>query len=152
MPRKKKKEQLTIKSSESKILFGTILFVTGLIVVVSPFLILQSNLFSKISVFLGYSAISWGIFLVYVSMFLLLKSRKFISVRQAIGIFLFSACVSILLSFWQQPEQLANKEALQGTGGELGKILHTSLNGVFGGAIEIIIVITALIVAFSLIT
>ncbi|MGI6484047.1 MAG: DNA translocase FtsK 4TM domain-containing protein [Candidatus Dojkabacteria bacterium] len=152
MPRKKKKEQLTIKSSESKILFGTILFVGGLIVVSSPFLTTQSILFDKIALIFGYSAIPWGIFLIYISMFLLLKSRKFISVRQAIGIFLFSACISILLSFWQQPEQLENPEALQSAGGELGKILHVSLNGVFGGAIEIIIVIISLVVAFSLIT
>lgn len=152
MPRKKKKEQLTIKSSESKILFGTVLLVSGLVVVIAPFLISQSNLFSKIALFLGYSAIPWGVFLIYISLFLLLKSRNFISARQAIGIFLFSACISILLSFWQQPEQLSNPEALQGSSGELGKILHTSLNGVFGGVIEMIIVIIVLIIAFSLIT
>ena len=149
---KKKKEKLTIKSSESKILFGTILSIGGLIVVVSPFLTSQSDLFSRISLFLGYSAIPWGIFLIYISLFLLLKSKKFVSAKQAIGIFLFSACMSVLLSFWQQPEQLNNDDILRGTGGEIGKLLHTSLNGTFGRVIEIIIVIVSLVIAFSLIT
>lgn len=152
MPRKKKKEQLTIKSSESKILFGTVLFVGGLVIIVSPFLMAQSNLFNTIALFFGYSAIPWGIFLLYASLFLLFKSRKFISIRQAIGFFLFSTCISILLSFWQQPEQLANPESLKSSGGEIGKFLHVSLNGVFGAAIEIIIILIILILAFSLIT
>ncbi len=152
MARTKKKEKLTIKSSESKILFGTILFVAGLVVAISPFLASHSDLFSRISLFLGYSAIPWGIFLMYISLFLLLKSKKFVSTKQAIGIFLFSACMSILLSFWQSPEQLNNDDILRGTGGEVGKLLHTSLNGVFGKVIEIIIVVIILVVAFSLIT
>ncbi len=152
MPRKKNKEKLTIKSSESKILFGTILFVGGLTVAISPFLISHSDLFSQISLFLGYSAIPWGIFLMYTSLFLLLKSKKFVSAKQAVGIFLFSACISILLSFWQKPEQLEIADVLRGTGGEVGKLLHTSLNGVFGRVIEIIIVIISLVIAFSLIT
>ena len=152
MATKKKKEKLTIKSSESKILFGTILFVAGLVVAISPFLASHSDLFSRISLFLGYSAIPWGIFLMYISLFLLLKSKKFVSTRQAIGIFLFSACMSILLSFWQSPEQLNNDDILRGTGGEVGKLLHTSLNGVFGKVIEIIIVVIVLVIAFSLIT
>ena len=152
MPRKKKKEKITIKSSESKILFGTILFVAGIVVMVSPFLQPQSNLFQTISQFFGYSAIPWGISLLYGSLFLLFKSRKFVSSRQFIGIFLFSVCISVLLSFWQQPEQLANPEALTSSGGEVGKFLHTSLNGIFGSAIEIIIILLFLILAFSLIT
>ncbi len=152
MPRKKKKEQLTIKSSESKILFGTVLFVGGLVIMVSPFLMSQSNLFNTIALIFGYSAIPWGICLLYASLFLLFKSRKFISIRQALGIFLFSSCISILLSFWQQPEQLANPDSLKGSGGEIGKFLHISLNGVFGAAIEILIIVIILILAFSLIT
>lgn len=152
MPRKKKKEQITIKSSESKILFGTVLFVAGIVVMVSPFLLTQSNLFKTISQFFGYSAIPWGISLLYGSLFLLFKSRKFISSRQFVGIFLFSICISTLLSFWQQPEQLANPEALSSSGGEVGKFLHISLNGVFGSAIEIFIILIFLILAFSLIT
>ena len=65
---------------------------------------------------------------------------------------MFSACISILLSFWQKPEQLEIADVLRGTGGEVGKLLHTSLNGVFGRVIEIIIVIISLVIAFSLIT
>ncbi len=152
MPRPKKREQLTIKSSESKILMGTILFICGVIVLASTFLTGQSQLFEQVSLKLGYGSIPWGILMIYLSLFLLLKSRKFISYRQALGIFFFSLCISVLLSFWQSDEQLRNAEALKGTGGEFGKFLHLSLNGVFGDVIEILIVLFVLIVAFSLIT
>ena len=152
MATKKKKEKLTIKSSETKILFGTILFVGGIAVLISPFIHDQATLFAKVSLLLGYGAIPWGILLIYISFFLLFKNKKFVSAKQAIGILFFSLCISILLSFWQNPEQYTNPDALRGAGGELGKLLHTSLNGVLGNLIEILVVIIFLILAFSLIT
>lgn len=152
MATKKKKEKLTIKSSETKILFGTILFVGGIAVLISPFIHDQATLFAKVSLLLGYGAIPWGILLIYTSFFLLFKNKKFVSAKQAIGILFFSLCISILLSFWQNPEQYTNPDALRGAGGELGKLLHTSLNGVLGNLIEILVVIIFLILAFSLIT
>ena len=152
MATKKKKEKLTIKSSETKILFGTILFVGGIAVLIAPFIQDQATLFAKVSLLLGYGAIPWGILLIYISFFLLFKNKKFVSAKQAIGILFFSLCISILLSFWQNPEQYTNPDALRGAGGELGKLLHTSLNGVLGNLIEILVVIIFLILAFSLIT
>ncbi|HHX99627.1 TPA: DNA translocase FtsK [Candidatus Dojkabacteria bacterium] len=152
MATKKKKEKLTIKSSETKILFGTILFVGGIAVLISPFIQDQATLFAKVSLLLGYGAIPWGILLIYTSFFLLFKNKKFVSAKQAVGILFFSLCISILLSFWQNPEQYTNPDALRGAGGELGKLLHTSLNGVLGNLIEILVVIIFLILAFSLIT
>ena len=152
MATKKKKEKLTIKSSETKILFGTILFVGGIAVLISPFIQDQATLFAKVSLLLGYGAIPWGILLIYISFFLLFKNKKFVSAKQAVGILFFSLCISILLSFWQNPEQYTNPDALRGAGGELGKLLHTSLNGVLGNLIEILVVIIFLILAFSLIT
>jgi S-DNA-T family DNA segregation ATPase FtsK/SpoIIIE len=152
MPRRKKKKPLTIQSSETKILVGLILFLIGLTTLISPFLVDQSPLFDQITLFLGYASIAWGIFIIYLSFFLLTKKKKFVSAKQAIGLFFFSACLNILLSFWLIEEQLNNSEALRGAGGELGKFLHLSLNNFFGGLIEIIIVLILLIVAFSLIT
>lgn len=152
MATKKKKEKLTIKSSETKILFGTILFVGGIAVLISPFIQDQATLFAKVSLLLGYGAIPWGVLLIYTSFFLLFKNKKFASAKQAVGILFFSLCISILLSFWQNPEQYTNPDALRGAGGELGKLLHTSLNGVLGNLIEILVVIIFLILAFSLIT
>ncbi len=152
MPRRKKKETITIKSSEFKILFGIILFVAGLAVLLSPFIHQQSPLFDGITLQLGYSAISWGILLIYISFFLLVKSKKFKSLRQVGGLLLFSACLSTLLSFWQTTEQLSSTEALKGAGGEIGKIFHLALNGLFGNLLEIIIILILLIIAFSLIT
>ena len=152
MATKKKKEKLTIKSSETKILFGTILFVGGIAVLIAPFIQDQATLFAKVSLLLGYGAIPWGILLIYISFFLLFKNKKFVSAKQAVGILFFSLCISILLSFWQNPEQYSNPDALRGAGGEFGKLLHTSLNGVLGNLIEILVVIIFLILAFSLIT
>lgn len=152
MATKKKKEKLTIKSSETKILFGTILFVGGIAVLISPFIQDQATLFAKVSLLLGYGAIPWGILLIYASFFLLFKNKKIVSAKQAVGILFFSLCISILLSFWQNPERYTNPDALRGAGGELGKLLHTSLNGVLGNLIEILVVIIFLILAFSLIT
>lgn len=152
MSRRKKKKQVTIQSSETKIFFGMILFVLGLIICISPFILNQSPLFDKISLVLGYSSIPWGIFLLYISFFLLSKNRRFVSKRQATGLFLFSLCLGILLSFWLIDEQMDNEESLRGSGGELGKLLHQSLNGIFGNFIEILIVLIVLIISFSLVT
>jgi DNA segregation ATPase FtsK/SpoIIIE, S-DNA-T family len=152
MPRKKKKKPLTIQSSETKILIGLVLFLVGLTTLISPFLMDQSPLFDNITLMLGYASIAWGILLIYTSFFLLTKKKKFVSAKQSIGLFLFSVCLNILLSFWLIEEQLNSPEALKGAGGQLGKFLHLSLNNFFGGLIEIIIVLIILVISFSLIT
>lgn len=152
MPRKKKKEPLTIKSGETKIVFGLILFITGLIVLLSPFLLEQSPLFDQVALLLGYAAIAWGILFLYISFSFLTKNKKFVSLKQGIGLFLLSLCLNILLSFWLIEEQLGDKDALKAAGGELGKLLHLSLNNWFGSFIELILVLILLIISFSLIT
>lgn len=152
MSKKKKNKEITIQSNETKILFGLIVFVLGLIVLISPFILEQSKLFDTIALKLGYSAITWGILLVYCSFFFLSKNKKFISKGQAFGFLLFSLALGILLSFWLAPEQINNQDSLRGAGGELGKEMHLSLNSVFGNFIEILIVIIILVIAFSLIT
>jgi DNA segregation ATPase FtsK/SpoIIIE, S-DNA-T family len=152
MPRKKKKKPLTIQSSETKILIGLVLFLVGLTTLISPFLMDQSPLFDNITLMLGYASIAWGILLIYTSFFLLTKKKKFVSAKQSIGLFLFSVCLNILLSFWLIEEQLNSPEALRGAGGQLGKFLHLSLNNFFGGLIEIIVVLIILVISFSLIT
>lgn len=152
MPRKKKKKPITIQSSETKILVGLLLFLTGLTTLISPFVQQQSPLFERITLALGYSSIAWGLLLIYLSLFLLMKKRKFVSTKQAVGLFFFSACLNVLLSFWLIEDQLSSPEALRAAGGELGKVLHLSLNNVFGSFIEIVIVLILLIISFSLIT
>lgn len=152
MPKKKKKKPITIQSSETKILAGLIIFLAGLTTLISPFVQQQSPLFDRITLALGYSSIAWGLLLIYLSLFLLMKKRKFVSTKQAVGLFFFSACLNVLLSFWLIEEQLNSPEALRAAGGELGKVLHLSLNNVFGSFIEIIIVLILLIISFSLIT
>ena len=152
MPRKKKKKAITIESSETKVFFGLILFILGLIVLVSPFMQDHSPLFDQITLALGYASFAWGILIIYLSLALLTKKKKFFSAKQSIGLLFFSTCLNILLSFWLIEEQLNDAEALKGAGGELGKILHLSLNGFVGSFIEIIIILIVLVVSFSLIT
>lgn len=152
MPRKKKKEPITIQSSETKILFGLILLILGLTVLISPFMQSQSPLFDRVTLALGYASLAWGTLLIYLSLALLTKKKKFFSIKQSIGLLFFSICLNILLSFWLIEEQLNNTEALRGAGGQLGKALHLALNGFFGSFIEIIIILIVLIVSFSLIT
>ncbi|MFA5633623.1 MAG: hypothetical protein WC973_00480, partial [Candidatus Dojkabacteria bacterium] len=108
MPRKKKKEPLTIKSGETKIVLGLVLFLIGLTVLLSPFLLEQSPLFSQIALFLGYAAIVWGILFLYTSFSFLAKSKKFVSTKQGIGLLLLALCLNILLSFWLIEEQLGD--------------------------------------------
>ena len=150
--RKTKKEPLTIKSTETKILFGIILAIVGLAVLVSPFFCGQTEIFTKVATYLGYSAILWGVFIIYLSFFLFFKKKRFISHKQAIGIFLFSICLSILLTFWLPEEKLEDETALQGAGGLLGSFLHLKLHSSIGGLIELIIVLVIRIIAVSLIT
>ena len=152
MPRKKKKKAITIESSETKILSGLILFILGLIVLISPFMQNHSSLFDQITLALGYASIAWGTLTIYLSLALLAKKKKFFSVKQSVGLLFFSICLNILLSFWLIEEQLNDTEALRGAGGQLGKALHLSLNGFVGSFIEIIIILIVLVISFSLIT
>ena len=152
MPRKKKKKAITIESSETKILFGLILFILGLTILISPFMQDHSSLFDQITLALGYASLAWGTLTIYLSLALLTKKKKFFSVKQSFGLLFFSICLNILLSFWLIEEQLNDTEALKGAGGQLGKALHLSLNGFVGSFIEIIIILIVLVVSFSLIT
>lgn len=153
MGRKKKiKSEVTIKSNETKILFAIILALLGLVILISPFLQNQTPLFAIIALKLGYSSIAWGILLIYISLFLFLKKKRIVSKKQAFGLFLFSLCLGILLSFWLADEQLESDIALSSAGGQLGKALHLALNGVFGNFIEIVIILVVLVISISLIT
>lgn len=152
MPRKKKKDKLTIQSTETKIFFGVLILIVGLTIALTPFIKEKSAIFEPISLLLGFSSIAWGILLIYSSFFLLSKKHKFISSKQVIGLGLFSTSLSILLSFWLVAEQLENPDSLKAAGGEIGKFLHLGLNNYVGDFIELIIILFILIIAFSLIT
>lgn len=149
---KKKKEKLTIKSSETQIFLGTILFIVGLAITISPFAVDTASIFKQLALIFGYSSIPWGILIMYLSLFLLLKNKKGVKGKQAFGISLVSICISILLAFWQNAEQLNSKESLMSSSGEIGKYLHTTLNGTVGSLIEMILVLVILVIGFSLIT
>ena len=152
MPRKKKKGSITIDSRETKIVFALILLPVGLAVLISPFMSTHSPLFATVALLLGYTAIVWGILLLYLSISFFFKSKKILTSKQIIGLILFALSLGVLLSFWLIEEQLADPEALITAGGQLGKILHVALNDFFGNLIEILLILILLIVSFSLIT
>jgi hypothetical protein len=57
--RKKKEAQITVHSDETKIFFGLVLAVAGLIVLAAPFF--YGSVFSVVTEFLGFSAVPWGV-------------------------------------------------------------------------------------------
>ena len=150
MPRKKKKKkaQINIKSNETQIFFGIILFVSGVILLATPFTIQLQ----KLQTYFGYSSIIWGTTLVYISSFFLLKNKKYKSWKRVIGLILLSISISVLLSFWLAEEQIQDTIALQTAGGLIGKDIHTYLRNIAGSFIEILMVLLTILISFSLIS
>lgn len=152
MPRKKKKEKLNIKSTESKIFFGLILFVISLALVIAPFVGEQTPLFIYITNLLGWPSIAWGITLGYLSLNLLTKGKNFKNWTQFSGVAILSISLNTLFTYWLPQESLESAESLNQAGGTVGRALHVAINNGVGDLLEIIILIIVLIVAFSLTT
>lgn len=153
MPRKKKKkDSINIKSNETKILIGLLLLVLGLILIITPFVNDTTVVFDKIKIFFGYSSLLFGLPILYSSINLITKGKRFNSWKQMLGLWLSAFTISTLLAIWMDPNKLEDAVELSNTGGILGRELHQFTYGVVGQFIEIIIILLVLIVAFSLIT
>lgn len=152
MPRKKKKEKINIKSSETKIFFGLVLLVLGLALILTPFVKDQATIFIYISNLLGWPAMVWGVAIFAISINLLTQGKNFNKVTQIIGFLILSVSLNTLLTFWVPEEALQDTTTLQKAGGTFGKMIHVALNGTMGDILELIIILIVLIVAFSLIT
>ena len=152
MPRKKKKEKINIKSSETKIFFGLILFVLGIALMLTPFVNEQADIFIYISNLLGWPSMVWGIAVTALSINLLTQGKSFGKVSQILGFLVLAFSLNTLLTFWVPVDSLEDANILQRAGGTVGKILHVGLNDALGDVLELIVLLIVLIVAFSFIT
>lgn len=152
MPRKKKKENINIKSSETKIFFGLILFVLGIALLIAPIVGQQAHIFIYISRLLGWPSSIWGIAVLLISISLLTKGKSPRNPSRITGLSLLAITLNTLFTFWLPKEALENPEGLERAGGTLGRLLHLTINNVFGNIIELVILLILLIVAFSFIT
>ena len=152
MPRKKKKEKINIKSSETKIFFGLILFVLGIALMLTPFVNEQADIFIYISNLLGWPSMVWGIAVTALSINLLTQGKSFGKVSQILGFLVLAFSLNTLLTFWVPVDSLEDPNILQRAGGTVGKILHVGLNDALGDVLELIVLLIVLIVAFSFIT
>ncbi len=151
MPRRKKKQNINIKSSETKIFFGLILFVLGAALLIAPFVNQQAEIFVYVSGILGWPSTLWGVALILISVNLLTK-RGAKNWTKLTGVAMLALTLNIFFTFWLPKETLENESSFEKAGGILGKELHLALNNTFGDIIELVILLILLIVAFSLIT
>ncbi|PKN02487.1 hypothetical protein CVU76_00390 [Candidatus Dojkabacteria bacterium HGW-Dojkabacteria-1] len=152
MPRKKKKENINIKSSETKIFFGLILFVLGIALLIAPIVGQQAHIFIYISRLLGWPSSIWGIAVLLISISLLTKGKSAKNPSRIAGVSLLAITLNTLFTFWLPKEALENPEGLERAGGTFGRLLHLTINNAFGNIIELVILLILLIVAFSFIT
>jgi S-DNA-T family DNA segregation ATPase FtsK/SpoIIIE len=152
MPRKKKKKEINIKSSETKTFFGLILLVLSIAFILTPFINEDAPVFIQISTLLGWPSVVWGIAILGLSINLLTQGKHFNKSVQTFGLILLSIVLNTLLTFWVPIERLENVSTLQRAGGSLGKSIHIAINNITGDVLELIILIVLLVVAFSMIT
>lgn len=152
MSRKKKREKINIKSSETKIFFGLLFLVLGLALLLTPFIKEQADIFVYISTLLGWPSMVWGVAITAISINLLTQGKSFGKRIQIFGFLLLSVSLNTLLTFWVPADTLEDIPTLQKAGGTLGKIVHVALNDTMGDILELIILLIVLIVAFSFIT
>ena len=152
MPRKKKKKEINIKSSETKTFFGLILLVLSIAFILTPFINEDAPVFIQISTLLGWPSVVWGIAILGLSINLLTQGKHFNKSVQTFGLILLSIVLNTLLTFWVPIESLENVSTLQRAGGSLGKSIHIAINNITGDVLELIILIVLLVVAFSMIT
>ncbi len=152
MSRKKKREKINIKSSETKIFFGLLFLVLGIALILTPFIKEEADIFIYISTLLGWPSMVWGVAVTAISINLLTQGKSFGKRIQIFGFLLLSVSLNTLLTFWVPVDTLGDTSTLQKAGGILGKVVHVALNGAMGDILELIILLIVLIVAFSFIT
>lgn len=152
MPRKKKKEKINIKSSETKIFFGLILFLIAISLLITPFVKDEAIIFVHISSFLGWPSLVWGLAVGAISINLLTQGKSFSKIIQIVGLSILSVTLNTLMTFWVPQDSLEDTDTLQQAGGIVGKTFHLGINNIVGDIIELIFLLIVLIVAFSFIT
>ncbi len=148
---KKKKREITINSPETRILLGFLFLITGIAITASPF-VKDASVMEMITSIFGFSALAWGLTIVFFSARFFTDKSYFRNIRTLLGFILASFAASVFFSYWIPKDQLETASDLSRFGGTFGKTLHIALADAVGGLIEIIIVIIVAIVAFSLIS
>lgn len=153
MPRRKQKlKNINIKSTETQIAFGMILLIVGLTLIITPFIQESTVVFEQIKTFFGFSSLVFGLPILYFAFSLITKGKRFKSWKQGAGLITAAFSIATLLAVWMDPEKLEDITELSNSGGILGREIHLFLIGLVGQFIEIVIILIALIIAFSLIT
>lgn len=146
---KSKKKTITIKSSETRITFGIIIFLIGLAMILAP-IFNNSEIFEIVTNYLGYSAIGWGITLLYIALFFITDRKPFKSLKLTIALIVISFITMVFLTFWIPAELLETGTDFSQAGGILGMQIHKYLVDLLGPILEFIILILGYIVGFSL--
>lgn len=154
MGRKKKKDlkDINIKSNETKVTVGLIMFIISIALIITPFF--TEVIFTIIASSLGYSSILWGVTTFYISGWMLTKFKFFHSSKRLLALVLMSLNTSLFLSFII-PRQMMLPTVIPPDlsiyGGQLGYSLHISLYTFIGPLLEfILIAITYITGAFML--
>lgn len=146
---KSKKKTITIKSSETRITFGIIIFLIGLALILAP-IFNNAEIFEIVTSYLGYSAIGWGVTLLYIALFFITDRKPFKSAKFAIALFVISLITMIFLTFWIPAEILETGTDFSQAGGIFGMEIHKHLVDLLGPILEFVILILGYIVGFSL--
>lgn len=154
MPKAKKKSGITIKSNETKIVFGIAITILALAFILTPIMYLDSgiSLFSTIATNFGFASIPWGITLLYFSLRFLVKNDFFKSTKILFGLILTSITINIFMTLAVPSEILYSTTDYSEYGGLIGFTIHDFLLINIGDALELVITIIILLFGLSLIS
>ncbi len=146
--RKKKKKEITIKSNETKIVFGLFLLLIGIAALLSPFL--NATLLEYILQYFGYASIPWGATITYLGITLIWNPKVKNSTQIIIGLFVISITSTIFFSFWIPEDYVFSSTQL--AGGKIGAAMHFKLIEVLSKPIEFILLIIMYAIGISFFT
>ncbi len=146
--RKKKKEEITIKSNETKIFFGLVLLLLGIATLSSPFL--SGTLLEYILQFFGYASILWGITMCYLATILIWDLDIKNGNKILAGLIILSITSTIFLSFWLPEDYVYSENYI--AGGRIGAEIHFQLVEILSKPIEFAFLIIMYAVGISLFT
>ncbi len=146
--RKKKKEEITIKSNETRIFFGLVLLLLGIATFSSPFL--SGTLLEYILQFFGYASVLWGLTMCYVAAMLIWNLDLKNGNKILAGLIILSIASTIFLSFWIPMDYTYSLNYI--AGGRIGAEIHFRLVEILSKPIEFAFLIIMYAVGISLLT
>jgi DNA segregation ATPase FtsK/SpoIIIE, S-DNA-T family len=146
--RKKKKKPITVKSNETKIVFGFVLILLGIAAITAPFT--DATLLEYIKQYLGYASIIWGMILIFLAVRLIWNPKFTSSSQILIGLILLALTSNTFFSFWLPENYAYSTEYLPG--GLLGAALHFKLLETLSRPLEFVLLIILYVIGISLCT